>query len=180
MNKYRLLLIPFLIIMLFVVVGCHGTTTIKSLSHSELGQQYLKAGDYDKAIEEFNAVLMVNSHDATILANRGIAFYFKGNFVQAISDLSFAIEFNPRLSTAYYYRALAYSTDGGIPLAIDDLTRMIELEPANSAAYFLRANMYGQWNKPGEGIPDLQKIIELDNDADLVQRSREMLSYLLK
>ena len=178
MGKEKYFIIPVLIGILILAAGCYGTTTTPPVSKNEQGQRLIKAGNYDQAIDIFNSILTTSPNDASTLANRGIAYYYKGNFVQAISDLTFAIEFNPRLSSAYYYRGLAYSTDGGFSLAIADFTKMIELEPTNSTAYFLRANMYSQWNKPELGIPDLQKVVELNNNADLVQQAQSMLKGL--
>ncbi len=90
-------------------------------SHNALGQYYLTARQFDKAIEQFNAALALDPSDAKSHLNLGAAFLEKGklelgktdgrsinDFSQSVEHLNKGLELNNSLLEGYFNRALAY------------------------------------------------------------------------
>jgi tetratricopeptide (TPR) repeat protein len=66
-------------------------------------------GEVDRAIQDYNKAIDLNSEDATAYNNRGSACAHKGDLDAAIQDYSKAIDLNPEDAAAYYNRGIAYS-----------------------------------------------------------------------
>lgn len=90
-------------------------------SHNALGQYYLTARQFDKAIDQFNAALALDPSNAQSHLNLGAAFLEKGkldlgktdgrsieDFSQSVEHLNKGLELNNSLLEGYFNRALAY------------------------------------------------------------------------
>jgi len=84
----------------------------KTLAYFGRGLAYGHKGEHDRAIQDFNEALALNSSDATTYYMLGLAYYSKGEYDRAIQDLDEALELNPNEAGAYYKRGLAYASKG--------------------------------------------------------------------
>jgi len=73
------------------------------------GAAYLKSEEYDKAIDDFSAVIALDPANGRGYYYRGIALMDKGDFEHALEDLDHAIVLNHELGTAFLARGLAKS-----------------------------------------------------------------------
>ena len=78
-------------------------------AYFDQGNTYQSAGDFDRAIEDFNETIQLNPHDAIAYIRRGIVYGEQGDFDRAIEDFNEAIQLNPHDAIAYYNRAATYS-----------------------------------------------------------------------
>lgn len=97
-------------------------------SYCSIGYDYLKAEDYDRAIDCFSKSIELKS-DMTPYLLRGIAYSRINNYTQAIADLDIVIQLNVDELSAYYFRGCAYYNIGNYAQAINDFKKAIDLNP---------------------------------------------------
>lgn len=97
---------PVIFMALFFIVTTAFAETVDEAY--DKAEKYLKQGNYDEAITEFNNAFDGTWKDAWTYGDRGNVYLHKGNYDQAISDCNRAIELLPDYGFAYYYRAYAY------------------------------------------------------------------------
>jgi len=78
-----------------------------ALALNELGVQYLKLSQWDKAAETFEALLKLRPNDATTQLNLGIAFYNQNKLDQAETHLREALKLKSNGPSAHYYLGMA-------------------------------------------------------------------------
>jgi tetratricopeptide (TPR) repeat protein len=103
----------------------------------------------------------LNSRDADVYINRGLAYCQKGQYDQAISDLSKAIEINPRLPHAYNNRGWAYIKKLQYDQALSDFNKTIKIDPRFAEAYFNRAVVYFLKKKYDKSLVDVMMAQQL-------------------
>ena len=130
------------------------------------GYAYNNEGEYDKAIEHYNAAIKLNPRSSAVYNNIGIIYRKKGNLDKAIRNLDKAIELNQNDAVAYSNRGLAYTQKGDLDAAIEDCTKAIELDPKYVGGYNNRGLAYIQKGDLDAAIEDFTKAIELDPNSD--------------
>lgn len=107
-----------------------------SLEHEyhNLGNDYYKISEFDKAIENYNKALELRPDLLETYFNRGLAYTRKQEYDKAIEDLTKVIELNPNLAEAYYTRGLVYEYKQDYPRAIQDYDKALEVDPNYSKA----------------------------------------------
>jgi len=107
-----------------------------SLEHEyhNLGNDYYKIGEFDKAIEHYNKALELRPDLLETYFNRGLAYTRKQMYDKAIEDLNKVIELNPNLAEAYYTRGLIYEYKQNYDKAIEEYDRAIQVDPKYTKA----------------------------------------------
>lgn len=95
---------------------------------------HLFNGEYGLAVAEFNKVIELNSKDASIYLNRGLAFLNQKNYDLAINDYDKAIELSPKESKMYFNRADLHEKMGNPQKAVSDYQKALELDANNEPA----------------------------------------------
>ena len=67
-----------------------------AILHSNRGIAYGKAGDYDRAIADFDAALRINPNHVRAYLNRGNANFARRDYDRAIADFGQAIRLEPK------------------------------------------------------------------------------------
>ena len=101
-------------------------TELKKYSNIK-GIAYLKKGQYDRAISNFNKALEIEPELARVYINRGAAYMGKGQYEEAISDFTKAIEINPRYAITYYGRGVAYYYKKEYDKSWEDINKALAL-----------------------------------------------------
>ena len=146
------------VVICLFLAGCED----KSLDHWNRGNAYFFAGEYDRAISEFNKAIEINPTYVEAYGNRGLAYLEKGEHDRAISDFNKAIEINPWDDKATVNRGIAYGAKGEYDLAISDFNKAIEINPWDAKAYFNRGSAFYQEDEYDLAISDYDKAIEID------------------
>ncbi len=102
------------------------------------GGAYGNKGDYDRAIQDFDAALRLNPKSADALHNRGLTYARKGEYDRAIQDYDQAIRLNPNDAQAFNNRGNVYVTKGQYDRAIQDYDQAIRLNPKDAKALLYR------------------------------------------
>ena len=93
----------------------------RSLTLSNRGLGYLRKGDYDRSITDFNEAIRLDGSNAFAYDNRGDAYREKGLYDEAIRDYDAAIRIDRDFASAYLNRALAFEKKGDIERARSEL-----------------------------------------------------------
>ncbi len=105
-----------------------------STAYYERGIVNGRLNKFDKAVEDFSRVIVLDPHDVFAYNNRGLA-RARGlqQYNQAISDFTKAVELDPQFAEAYDNRAIAYQkADDDKVKACTDWKRACDLNRCNS------------------------------------------------
>ncbi len=141
----------------FILCGCQGDKAFV-----RRGYYQYKNGQYDKAIQLFDAALSINSSNVNAYIKRGNSWAEKKDFSKALNDYNKAIEIDPTCADAYYVRAYLWSEKGNSSNALADYTESISLDPHDVSAYINRANLFIQIGETNRAIKDYTAIISMD------------------
>jgi len=131
-------------------------------AYNSLGFQYMKAGDYPKAIELLSKAIHFAYKGA--YEHRGNAYLGMKNYEAAIQDFNHAIAARLDWDTIYYNRGSVYLEMGQYEKAIDDFSVAIDLKPDYSTAYNNRGLAYENLKRRDEALPDFFMATRLDPD----------------
>ena len=118
-------------------------------AHVDNGQQLIKNGKYEEALEQFNMAIILDPASQTAFIQRAFTYSVLKDYESAISDYSHVLQLNPALISAYLSRGSAYNKLERFEEALQDFNKVIELDPNNSEAYNNRG-----WSKKGMGNKD--------------------------
>jgi tetratricopeptide (TPR) repeat protein len=135
----------------------------RSIGHNNRGGAYLRKGDYDRAIADFDNAIRLDPRDGNAYNNRGLAYTAKGDFERAMADLDEAIRRDPGLVIAYNSRGQVYLRKGDYDRAIADFNEGIKLHPTYAEAYNNRGNAYNHKGDFDRAIADYTESIRLKN-----------------
>ena len=78
-----------------------------AVARTNRGGAYLRKGDYDRAISDFDQAIQLDPKLASAYGGRAVAYARKGDYGNAISDYDQAIRLDPKNSGAYVARGEA-------------------------------------------------------------------------
>ncbi|XP_071445220.1 RNA polymerase II-associated protein 3-like isoform X2 [Hetaerina americana] len=107
---------------------------VAAMYEKEMGNNHLKAGNLEKAIDCYTKAIKAYPRDAIFFANRGLCYLKLKDFERAERDCSTAISIDCSYVKAWLRRSSAWEGLGNVELAKRDLQRVISLEPCNSGA----------------------------------------------
>lgn len=112
------------------------------ISYRDRGRAYLRKGEYERAINDFDEALRRDPADAESLLNRAEASFNLGKIDQANADYEAVIKLGSLVAEAYFGRGSMYVEREEFARGIIDLTHAIDHAP-NEALYLIwRAYAY--------------------------------------
>ncbi|MBE9593113.1 MAG: tetratricopeptide repeat protein, partial [Proteobacteria bacterium] len=142
------------------------------VAYNNRGLAYAELNQYERAIEDYNEAIKLNSNYAEGYSNRGLAYAELNQYESAIEDYNEAIKLNPNLAEAYYNRGIAYAELKKYERAIEDYNKAIELNPKYAEAYNNRGIAYAELRKYGRAIEDYNQAIELNPNLVMAYNNR--------
>lgn len=111
------------------ICGCNMMSPMKQArAHSKAAQEAMSAGNYDKAISEFNAVLAISPDDPNALSGLAQAYEKKGDFDKAVESFKTLMEKVPSGGQNEQLAAL-YVKKGDGASAVKILTNELATRP---------------------------------------------------
>ncbi len=132
-------------------------------AYNNLGEAYLRKGDYEKAISNYNQALKINPNYRKanyFFVNRGTAYHMKGDYEKAIADYQQALRINPKDADAYHNRGTVYLKQGKFEVAIADFNKALEINPKKAETYFYKAVACEEMGRLQEALISYQGFIE--------------------
>jgi tetratricopeptide (TPR) repeat protein len=146
---------------------------------SELGLQYLKLVQMDKAAETFEALVKLKPDDATAQLNLGIALFSQNKLDQAETHLREAIKLNNAGSAAHYYLGVTLIKTK----RYDEAQKELETTIANGGDSIAQAHkflggLYMSAKKNKQAADELEKYLQLDPKAPNAEQIRGTIKDL--
>ena len=112
------------------------------------GVAYQKKGEYERAIEDFDAAIKIDPNYADAFANRAETYQKMADYPRALKDFDEAIRLQPTLGVTWNERCWTRAITGELQAALADCNEAIRLSPNLAAAFDSRGFTYlklGQW-----------------------------------
>ncbi len=151
-KKLKILFIPFVLTLCFIIFSIVFANISKTLFHSQniknlqdevnknpddslalerMAQSYEHSGNYDKAIELYNQALKITKNPSYVIHDRGLAYMKKGDFDLSIADFTKAMESNQEekdfIAQSYNDRGNAYYYKGEYDKSWQDVQKALEM-----------------------------------------------------
>jgi tetratricopeptide (TPR) repeat protein len=160
---------------------------------SDLGVQYMKLGQMDKAVETFEALLKLKPGDAPAHLDLGIALYNQSTALiaekkpedagkkaeEAVAQLREALKLNSPGPTAHYYLGMSLIKVRNY----DEAQKELELAISNGGENLAQAHrylggLYQRAQKNKEAADELEKYLKLDPKAPDADHIKEIIKGL--
>lgn len=102
------------------------------------GTIYLRKGDTERAINDYDAALQLRPGDVIALNRRGEAYSNRAAFERAIADYDQAVRLNPRYPLAFRNRARIHFYRGDFTAAAEDFRTAESIDRGNSYSLLWR------------------------------------------
>lgn len=130
--------------------------------HIQLGQVYRELGEYDKAIDSFQAAIVLDEKHQHAYNNIGLVYIDLRLFSQAIDMFQIALEITPGNPAFNNNLGYAYDMAGMFEEARSAFRSAIEADAMFVDAYYNLADAYLNRESYQEAIPYYEKAIEID------------------
>lgn len=128
------------------------------IGHFNRGSGYRRAGEFQKALSDFQKVVSLKPRFARGYHARGLVYADLGKTDDAIADLNQAIKLNSKDWSVYYSRATLRRADGDYEAALQDLKTASELN-ASKEIGLLRALVLADKGAVTVARAEINKII---------------------
>lgn len=135
---------------------------------------------YNRAIQDFDKVLVIEPDNVEALIARGDAFSQLGNTGRALADLNRAVALAPNDATAYLARGLAESRRGNRTAAVQDYEEALKRDPRRVDALVNIAALQLLENKAEAAVKTLDRAIAIDPTSALAFYNRGLAHFSLR
>ena len=126
------------------------------------GRVFADSGEFDKAIEQFEAVLKIDPQNVEALNNLGLSLALAGRAGEAIEPLPVLLRLKPNDADVHCNLGSALLAQGrNLEDAIAHLRRATELKPAMVQAYVAWARTETARGYPKRAVPQWKKVVQL-------------------
>ncbi|HPC97799.1 MAG TPA: tetratricopeptide repeat protein [Bacteroidales bacterium] len=145
---------------------------LKTDVYEGTGYLYALKGDFRKAVEFFNAALIIDNENGSAYYNRALAYTSLGMVKEAINDYDMALRYRPQQARAIITnRSSLLLETGRFSEAISDLDYLISIEPLNPDHYFNRSTARIVTGNRAGAVDDLRAVLKLSpGDREAAER----------
>ena len=116
------------------------------------GSAYGRAGEFRRALADFNQAIELNPRFYQAYANRALVDRNMGKTQAAAqADYNTALQLNPRYDVAFIGRGNLYRQAGQLDPAFNDFNKAIQLDTTDPRAYHNRGLIYQARNQHAPG-----------------------------
>jgi Flp pilus assembly protein TadD len=145
------------------------------LAYNEIGVQYLKLNDLDKADEAFQSALKIKPDSINPLVNRGIVLVLKKKFEEAEPLLRKVVKIDEKSAVGHYFLGQALANQGKFDEAEKELVLSVKLGgEAMKEAHRILAIIYsvkGDKKRAADELKAYLKITPNTPDAEQLRRT---------
>ena len=173
------------LVILLALVSCGDTTSDEKPlesdeDHFAQGHEFAQAGDFGKAVVEFETVLVEDPENVSAMSNLGVVYYNLGRLDDAIAQYQEAIELAPEDADIHSNLAAAHVQKGELDKALEEYQTAVDLNPALAEAYYGLGVVHRQKDMTEEAIRAFERFQELDagKDPRATELAKEFLQQL--
>jgi tetratricopeptide (TPR) repeat protein len=122
------------------------------------GAAYGQAGQYQKALNDFNAAIAASSRYYQAYANRALIYSRMQKPKRALDDYNKALNIDPRYTIALVGRGTIYRLNNKHAAAITDFSKAIEVQP-DAVSYFNRGLSRQALSQHGPALDDFENTL---------------------
>jgi tetratricopeptide (TPR) repeat protein len=98
-----------------------------AIAYQDRAEGYRLSKEYDRALEDFNRAIKIDSGMAYPFLNRAEVWRLKGDYDQVIADATQAIRLDPALNASWTIRGMAYKEIGALNKAREDFNHALSI-----------------------------------------------------
>jgi tetratricopeptide (TPR) repeat protein len=159
-STLRLSLLVGLVLAMGILGGC-GSAQSRKAGYIQHGQQYMAAGNYDKARVEFSNAAQIDPKDATVRYLLGQVAEKLGDVRGAIGQYQAAISEDPKQSAARAALARLYLYGGLADKALELVEPGLTADPKNPQLLTVRGAARAQLGQADAALADAQAAVQL-------------------
>jgi tetratricopeptide (TPR) repeat protein len=133
----------------------------QAIEHAQKGSDFLSAGQYEKAIQEFTEAIRFLPDEYSLYHNRAVCYEQMKNDEGALQDFLRAIKKKHDDIEAYIKITFIYANRGSNDEALNAINSAIALKPTYAEAYYHRAKIYDRKGMSIEAIQDARQACEM-------------------
>jgi cytochrome c-type biogenesis protein CcmH/NrfG len=131
------------------IAGC--STLIQSGQESDAnlskdfdmrGLAYMHKREFDRAIQDYDQALRLNSRSAAATYNRALTYRLKGDNGRSISGYDQALQLTPSDADSFFGRGLSYAYQGDYDRAVQDYDQALRINPGVTDVFRARSSAY--------------------------------------
>lgn len=135
---------------------------------------YVEDRDYDRAVVEYDRLLVDDPDNDDVLLHRADALVTSGSYDYAVRDYDHLLTVTEPTAELYYNRGCAHLAAGRIQEAIADFDASIKLDETRNLAYTNRGSAYARLGQFETAIANFDAAIKLDSRDSLAYRNRAL------
>jgi len=136
-------------------------------AYNKLGLIYLHEGQFNKAENIYNKLVVAVLDEPAFFSNLGMALYSQGKLEEAKSHYKKAIELDNGRAGRFFSLAQILRELGELDEAVEHFRKAVEMEPRNFDFMLTLAELYLERGMDAEGRQLLGAIILLDPDNEM-------------
>ena len=125
------------------------------------GNEWIKKGDYEKAIGNFEQALKINEKNVIAHLSLGLAYAHTGQLDKAVEHGRKAAELDPGYAS-FYNLGLIYATNKEADKAIEALDKALEISPGSHMAEYQKGLVYTSQKAYDNALASHRHAIELN------------------
>ncbi len=133
--------------------------------HDNLGYEYWKSEQYDKALEHFNKAIAINPAYPGVYNNRGGMYADEGKHELAIKDFKRALSLRPNYVEPFYNLGKVYYDMEQLNTALSYYSKAIAIDQTYAEAFNNRGNVYGEMERYQEALEDFNSALQYEQKA---------------
>jgi TonB family protein len=142
------------------------------------GTAYFYLKKYDKALEDFTAIIDANPKFAPAYNARGLTYLETNQAAKAEIEFNKAIELDDKSAKYYEARGRLYETQEKYDKALADLNRAVSLNPQCAACYWTRGLVYEATGEAIAASQNMQKAAALGFRPPVQKQSAKVIVHM--
>lgn len=131
------------------------------------GNTYLRLGELERAIQDFDQAIALEFQTAEFHVNRANTWATMHRLDEALADLNQAIALSPDLTMAFANRANLFIDTSRLPEALSDINQALKLEPANVQFHCFKAHILAKLKRYQDAQAQYRLTCEMDPSFEL-------------
>ena len=143
----------------------------------EKGLTELQAGDFDKAVKNFNKSIQKNDNFVDAYFKRALSYTYLKKYEEAINDYSTVIELSPNDEVSFFNRSRIFTVMKDYEKALSDVNSAINIDKEFIEVYYQKASIMLKMRNLEGAISTYTNLIEILPDDPRAYYNRGLLKY---